>query len=89
MSKDNKRHSVFNMLFLAIESIKFSIWFSVVIYLETYGDRGQLSFRSATVRHRGATPVSHPIKRLLFAFGPECRSRSLRNQCSPSPESSP
>ena len=23
-----------------------------------------------------------------FAFGPECRSRSLRNQCSPSPESS-
>jgi len=23
----------------------------------------------------------------LFAFGPECRSRSLRNQCSPSPES--
>ena len=27
--------------------------------------------------------------RALFAFGPECRSRSLRNQCSPSPESSP
>src|SRR5229473_4174502 len=26
--------------------------------------------------------------RQLFAFGPECRSRSLRNQCSPSPESS-
>ena len=25
--------------------------------------------------------------RQLFAFGPECRSRSLRNQCSPSPES--
>ena len=25
--------------------------------------------------------------RALFAFGPECRSRSLRNQCSPSPES--
>ena len=25
--------------------------------------------------------------RLLFAFGPECRSRSLRNQRSPSPES--
>jgi len=27
--------------------------------------------------------------RKLFAFGPECRSRSLRNQRSPSPESSP
>ena len=26
--------------------------------------------------------------RELFAFGPECRSRSLRNQRSPSPESS-
>src|SRR5437763_10059660 len=25
--------------------------------------------------------------RALFAFGPECRSRSRRNQCSPSPES--
>ena len=27
--------------------------------------------------------------RKLFAFGPECRSRSLRNQRSPSPESPP
>ena len=33
-STDNKGHSVFNTLFLAIESIKFSIWFSAVIYLE-------------------------------------------------------
>jgi hypothetical protein len=35
MSNGNKRHSVFNTLFLAIESIEFSIWFSAVIYLET------------------------------------------------------
>ena len=34
-----------------------------------------------------STPTG-PIHRQLFAFGPECRSCSLRNQRSPSPESS-
>jgi putative transposase len=36
------------------------------------------------MHNRGASVAA---LRELFAFGPECRSRSLRNQCSPSPES--
>ena len=37
-------------------------------------------------RHNRSASVA--TLRTLFAFGPECRSRSLRNQCSPSAESS-
>jgi hypothetical protein len=36
-------------------------------------------------RHNRVASVA--TLRNLFAFGPECRSRSLRNQRSPSPES--
>ena len=36
-------------------------------------------------RHNQGASVA--TLRELFAFGPECRSRSLRNQLSPSPES--
>ena len=36
-------------------------------------------------RHNRSASVA--TLRTLFAFGPECRSRSLRNQCSPSAES--
>src|SRR5258706_8531405 len=38
------------------------------------------------LRHNREASVA--TLRKLFAFGPECRSRSLRNQRSPSPESS-
>ncbi|MGI8745651.1 MAG: serine/threonine-protein kinase, partial [Bryobacteraceae bacterium] len=37
------------------------------------------------LRHNQTASVA--TLRDLFAFGPECRSRSSRNQCSPSPES--
>jgi putative transposase len=33
-------------------------------------------------------PPRSPNLNARAAFGPECRSRSLRNRCSPSPESS-
>ena len=44
-----------------------------------------LDEREHFLHNRGASVAA---LRELFAFGPECRSRSLRNQCSSSPESS-
>jgi hypothetical protein len=47
-------------------------------------DRFSLTRRTPVAQSR----CQHRYAVKLFAFGPECRSRSLRNQRSPSPESS-
>ena len=54
------------------------------LFLRCAPDRFSLDEAEHFLHNRNASVAT---LRELFAFGPECRSRSLRNQCSPSPES--